>query len=89
MRPGDRTLDITAGYDPRITPRQWLTASAGESPDATLSRFVAMTEERLALGRARAGPEPQVRRLPTVWAGWTGRFACCTVSWIRGSTSAT
>lgn len=51
--PDDRMLDITAGYDPRITPREWLIASAGESPDATLSRFLATTEERLALDRAR------------------------------------
>ena len=51
--PDDRMLDITAGYDPRITPREWLSASAGESPDATLSRFLATTEQRLALDRAR------------------------------------
>ena len=51
--PDDRTLDITAGFDPRITPREWLAASAGQSPGATLSRFVATTEERLALDRAR------------------------------------
>ena len=30
----DRTLDITAGFDPRITPRGWLAASAGEPPGA-------------------------------------------------------
>jgi len=51
--PDDRTLDRAAGFDPRITPRQWLAASAGEPPDATLSRFVATTEERLDLDRAR------------------------------------
>jgi uncharacterized protein (TIGR03083 family) len=51
--PDDRRLDLTAGFDPRITPRGWLTASAGESPGATLSRFVASTEEVLALLRAR------------------------------------
>jgi hypothetical protein len=49
----DRTFDITAGYDPRITPREWLTASAGESPDATLGRLVATTEELLGLARDR------------------------------------
>ena len=49
----DRTLDISAGYDPRITPREWLTASADESPDATLGRLVATTEELLVLARAR------------------------------------
>ena len=53
IEPGDRTLDITAGYDPRITPGQRLAASAGESPDATFSRFVATTEQRFALDRAR------------------------------------
>jgi uncharacterized protein (TIGR03083 family) len=53
VEPGDRTLDITAGYDPRISPRLRLAASAGESPDATFSRFVATTEKRFALDRAR------------------------------------
>jgi hypothetical protein len=53
VEPGDRTLDITAGYDPRISPRQRLAASAGESPDATFSRFVATTEKRFALDGAR------------------------------------
>jgi len=51
--PDDRTLDITAGFDPRITPRGWLTASAGESPDTTLHRFAATTEELLALAHDR------------------------------------
>jgi uncharacterized protein (TIGR03083 family) len=51
--PDDRTLDLTAGWDPRTTPRGWLAASANESPDATLSRFVATTEELLAVLRAR------------------------------------
>jgi uncharacterized protein (TIGR03083 family) len=51
--PDDRTLDLTAGFDPRTTPRGWLAASAGETPDATLSRFVATTEELLAVLRAR------------------------------------
>ena len=30
----DRTLDITAGFDPRITHRGWLAASAGEPSGA-------------------------------------------------------
>jgi uncharacterized protein (TIGR03083 family) len=51
--PDDRTLDLTAGFDPRTTPRGWLAGSANESPDATLSRFVATTEELLAVLRAR------------------------------------
>jgi uncharacterized protein (TIGR03083 family) len=46
-RPGDRRLDIAAGFDPRITPRQWATAPAGESRDATLRRFITTTEEML------------------------------------------
>ena len=51
--PGDRTLDITAGFDPRTTPGEWMTASAGEPPGATLRRFVAATEELLVLARER------------------------------------
>jgi uncharacterized protein (TIGR03083 family) len=47
----DGTLDITAGFDPRITPRGWLAASAGESPGATLARLAASTGELLALAR--------------------------------------
>jgi uncharacterized protein (TIGR03083 family) len=49
----DRRLDVSAGFDPRITPREWLTASAGESPDATLGRLAATTEEMVVLSRAR------------------------------------
>jgi uncharacterized protein (TIGR03083 family) len=51
--PDDRTLDLTAGFDPRTTPRQWLTASAGEPPEATLCRLVTTTEEMLAVLRAQ------------------------------------
>jgi uncharacterized protein (TIGR03083 family) len=51
--PGDRTLDLTAGFDPRTTPSGWLTASAGEPPGATLSRFMTTTGELLALMHAR------------------------------------
>jgi uncharacterized protein (TIGR03083 family) len=51
--PDDRTLDITAGFDPRITPRGWLTASAGESPGATLTRFESTSDELLTLARDR------------------------------------
>jgi uncharacterized protein (TIGR03083 family) len=49
----DRTLDMTAGFDPRTTPGGWLTASAGESPATTLDRLAARTEEQLALARDR------------------------------------
>ena len=48
-----RSLDVTAGFDPRITPREWLAASAGESPDATLDRLVATTEQLCAVARVR------------------------------------
>jgi uncharacterized protein (TIGR03083 family) len=72
--PDDRTLDITAGFDPRITPRQWLTASADESPDATLSRFVATTEERLARDRARLAQGLRFHvRMPYGPMDWTVR----------------
>jgi uncharacterized protein (TIGR03083 family) len=72
--PGDSTLDVTAGYDPRITPRQWLAASAGEPPDATLSRFVATTGERFALDRARLAQGSRFDvRLPYGPVDWTVR----------------
>ena len=68
----DGTLDITAGFDPRITPRRWLTASAGEPPDATLARFVATSDELLAVARDRLA---QIRRfdvrLPYGPMNWT------------------
>jgi uncharacterized protein (TIGR03083 family) len=74
MGPDDRTLDLTAGYDPRITPREWLAASAGESPDATLSRFVATTGERLARDRARLAQGMTFDvRLPYGLVDWTVR----------------
>ncbi len=49
----DRALAVTRGFDPRITPREWLAASAEEAPDATLERLVNTTDELLALARAR------------------------------------
>lgn len=70
--PDDRTLDITAGFDPRITPRGWLTASADESPGATLGRFVATTGELLALLRARLAQNRRFNvRLPYGPMDWT------------------
>jgi uncharacterized protein (TIGR03083 family) len=70
----DRTLDLTTGYDPRITPREWLTASAGESPDATLSRFVATTGERLSRDRARLARGMRFDvRMPYGPVDWTVR----------------
>ena len=49
----DRALDLAAGFDPRTTPREWLTASVGEPPGVTLARFVATSDELLALTRDR------------------------------------
>jgi uncharacterized protein (TIGR03083 family) len=70
--PDDRTLDLTAGFDPRITPRGWLTASAGESPEATLSRFETTTEEVLGLLRARLAQGCRFDvRLPFGPVDWT------------------
>jgi uncharacterized protein (TIGR03083 family) len=70
--PDDHTLDLTAGFDPRITPREWLTASAGEPPDATLRRFVATTEEVLTLLRARLAQNQRFDvRLPYGPMDWT------------------
>ena len=81
--PDDRTLDRTAGFDPRTTPRRWLAASAGESPAATLHRLAARTEEaltsardRLALGhrfdvRLLQGPmDWTVQTLHLFWDSW-------------------
>jgi uncharacterized protein (TIGR03083 family) len=51
--PGDRRLDITAGFDPRVTPRRWAAVSADESREATFRRFMTATEEMLGQLRAR------------------------------------
>ena len=70
--PDDRTLDLTAGFDPRTTPSGWLTASAGEPPEVTLSRFVATTEELLAVLRARLADGRRFDvRLPYGPMDWT------------------
>ena len=49
--PDDGTLDNAAGFDPRTSPRDWLAASAGESPGDTLRRFETTTGELLDLAR--------------------------------------
>jgi uncharacterized protein (TIGR03083 family) len=49
----DHALDLTAGFDPRITPRGWPAVSASEAPGASFSRFLSTTEELLALLRDR------------------------------------
>jgi len=70
--PDDHTLDLAAGFDPRTTPRGWLTASADEPPDATLTRFVATTEELLALLRTRLAQNRKFDiRLPYGPMDWT------------------
>jgi uncharacterized protein (TIGR03083 family) len=70
--PDDRTLDLTAGFDPRTTPSGWLTASASEPPEATLSRFVATTGELLAVLRARLAQNRRFDvRLPFGPMDWT------------------
>lgn len=70
--PDDRTTDITAGFDPRITPCEWLTASAGESPDDTLGRLLAATEELLVLARDRLAQDRRFDiRLPYGPMDWT------------------
>jgi uncharacterized protein (TIGR03083 family) len=70
--PDDRTLDLTAGFDPRTTPSDWLTTSAGEPPEATLSRFVATTGELLAVLRARLAQNRRFDvRLPFGPMDWT------------------
>ena len=68
----DHALDLTAGFDPRSTPRGWLTASAGESPRATLGRFVTTTGELLALMRDRLARRQRFDvRLPYGPMDWT------------------
>ena len=81
----DRTLDITAGFDPRTSPRQWLAASAGESPEATLGRLVATTSDLLdcARGRLARGSGFDVH-LPYGSMDWTVLLLhCFWDSWIH------
>jgi uncharacterized protein (TIGR03083 family) len=68
----DDTLIIEAGFDPRITPRQWMAASAGEFPQVTLGRFAATSEELLGLVRAQLARRPSFDvRLPYGPMDWT------------------
>ncbi|MGH3380677.1 MAG: maleylpyruvate isomerase family mycothiol-dependent enzyme [Actinoallomurus sp.] len=70
----DRMLDTAAGFNPRKTPREWLAASAGEPPAATLARFVAKTGEALTLAHDRlARGETFGVGLPFGSADWTVR----------------
>lgn len=70
--PGDRTFDLSAGHDPRITPGRRLAASAGEAPEATLSRLVTTSSRALAVLRRRLarGREFDVH-LPYGLMDWT------------------
>lgn len=47
-----RSLDVTAGFDPRRTPGEWLRASERESPGDTLGRFITTTESLAARAHA-------------------------------------
>ena len=70
--PGDRTLDLAAGFDPRITPRGWPAVSAVESPGATFSRFLETTDELLAVARDRLARSHRFDvRLPYGPVDWT------------------
>jgi hypothetical protein len=44
---------MAGGFDPRTAPRQWLTASADDSPEDTLTRLAATTEAVFGVLRAR------------------------------------
>jgi hypothetical protein len=79
-RSDDGTLDITADFDPRITRRGWLTASAGESPGATLTRFEATIGELLTRARDLLARNPGSTSACRT-GRWTGRSRCCTGLW--------
>jgi uncharacterized protein (TIGR03083 family) len=69
---GSGALDVTAGFDPRITPRTWPVLSAGGSPGATLSRFLASTDDLLILLRDRLARGHSFDiRLPYSPMAWT------------------
>jgi uncharacterized protein (TIGR03083 family) len=68
----DEMLVVAAGYDPRITPRGWLTSSANESTGATFDRFLATSEQALALARAQLARNRGLGvRLPYGPMDWT------------------
>jgi fatty-acyl-CoA synthase len=73
--PGDGTLELAEGFDPRTTPRAWLAASDGEPPGASLDRLVATTDKLLsaARDRLRHGSRFDVR-LPFGPMDWTVRL---------------
>jgi uncharacterized protein (TIGR03083 family) len=68
----ERRLDVTAGFDPRTSPRRWPAMLGSESPDATLAHFQDTTRDMLALARIRLdrGQRYDVR-LPYGPMDWT------------------
>jgi uncharacterized protein (TIGR03083 family) len=65
-------LDVTAGFDPRTSPRQWPAILATESPDATLGRFLDTTRDMLAMARSRLDRRQRYEvRLPYGPMDWT------------------
>ena len=81
--PGDGTFDVGGGFDPRTSPLEWLAASDGETPGATLGRLVAATDDMLSVSRDRVrdgrrfdvqlpfGPvDWTVRLLHSFWDSW-------------------
>src|SRR5258708_4657144 len=81
----DRTLDVTAGFDPRVMPGRWLAATAGESPGATVRRLVATTQELLAAARDRVTQDRRFNvHLPYGPMDWTVLLLhCFWDSWIH------
>jgi uncharacterized protein (TIGR03083 family) len=73
--PGDGTLDVGGGFDPRTSPLEWLAASDGETPAATLGRLAAATDDMLSVSRdrVRAGRRFDVQ-LPFGPMDWTVRM---------------
>jgi uncharacterized protein (TIGR03083 family) len=68
----DHALDLAAGFDPRITPREWPAVSADQSPGVTMSRFLATTDELLALWHDRLAQGLRLDvRLPYGPMDWT------------------
>jgi uncharacterized protein (TIGR03083 family) len=70
--PDSEPPDAGAPFDARVTPREWLTATDGETPDATLARFKSTSLDMLEAGRAwlAEGRSFDVR-LPYGSADWT------------------
>jgi uncharacterized protein (TIGR03083 family) len=81
--PGDGTLDVSAGFDPRTSPLEWLATSDGETPGASLDRLAAATGDMLSVSRDRVrdgrrfevqlpfGPvDWTVRLLHSFWDSW-------------------